>query len=355
MARALYLVSPRSFSGKSMLTLALAKDVQARGNVVHYFKPTGPYPVRAEGVLTDQDALFMADVLGLQTPPAQLCPVPLTDELHRKVLAGEAGDLLPMVKTAYDQVSAGADLVLVGGIGGMFTAGTALGLAAWQVAGALEAGTLVITGYEPERSVDELLAAQHLLGDRMLGAIFNAVRPVYRQQLESDVIPFLTRRGVTVFGSVPDDPVIHSISIAELVDGLNARVLVGEEHGDELVERFVIGAMHEEAALSHFRRLVNKGVVTGGDRSDLQRAALETSTKVLVLTGGIYPTNIILSAADEKRVPVLLVQDDTLTTIERIETMLGHLRVRQPRKIERAVELVRQHVDLDRLWAAAGV
>ncbi len=355
MAKALYLVSPRSYSGKSMLTLALAKDLQSRGKAIRYFKPMGPYPARVDGVVTDQDALFVAETLGLTTPPEQLCPVPLTEDLHRKVLAGTVGDLLPQVQAAYAQVSAGADLVLVGGIGAMFTAGTALGLAAWQLAGALEAGTLVITGYEPERSVDELLAAKHLLGDRLLGAVFNAVRPVYRQQLESDVIPFLTARGVPVFGILPDDPVIHSISIAELVDGLNARVLVGEAYQDELVERFAVGAMQEEAALSHFRRIVNKGVVTGGDRSDLQRAALETSTKVLILTGGIYPTNILLSLAAEKKVPVLLVQDDTLTTIERIEVMLGHLRVRQPRKIERALELIRQHLDLDKLWSAAGV
>ena len=37
----------------------------------------------------------------------------------------------------------------------------------------------------------------------------------------------------------------------------------------------LVGAMSVESALSYFRRKPNKAVITGGDRADIQLAALE--------------------------------------------------------------------------------
>jgi BioD-like phosphotransacetylase family protein len=355
MANALYLVSPRTASGKNLLALTLGKDAQQRGKRLAYFKPVGPFPVRVDGKVTDQDALTVAQALGLSIPPDVLCPVPLTEELHRQVLAGTVPDLLPHVKEAFADAARDAEFTLISGMGNLFSSGTAYGLTASTLAEQLEAHVLLSTSYERERTEDEVLAAQQLFGNRLLGIVLHDVRPNERTHVMADVVPFFERKGMPVFGSLPEDPILHSISVSEIADALNARVLVGEEHLDELVERFAIGAMNEEAALSHFRKVTNKAVITGGDRSDVQRAALETSTKVLILTGGIYPANVILSAAMERQTPVLLVWDDTLTTIERLEALTGRPRLRQPAKLERAVQLFREHTDLNRLWQAVGL
>jgi hypothetical protein len=82
-------------------------------------------------------------------------------------------------------------------------------------------------------------------------------------------------------------------------------------------------------------------VVTGGYRTDIQLAALETDTVCLVLTGGVSPNEIILARAREKGVAVLTVPDDTMSAVERFERLLGRLRIREPEKIRRGVELVR--------------
>lgn len=99
------------------------------------------------------------------------------------------------------------------------------------------------------------------------------------------------------------------------------------------VEHLVIGAMGSAAALSHFRRRANKVVITGGDRADLQLAALETSTSALVLTGSIRPPATVLDKAEEQQVPVIIVSDDTLTTVERSERVFGHIRFKQASKM----------------------
>jgi hypothetical protein len=95
-------------------------------------------------------------------------------------------------------------------------------------------------------------------------------------------------------------------------------------------------------------------VVTGGDRPDIQLAALQTSTRGLVLTGGLHPSAVILKRAQELGIPVLLVGGDTLSVVEEVERLKGRLRVRGEMKIAKARELFAKHVDLARLCDILG-
>jgi BioD-like phosphotransacetylase family protein len=351
----LYLTSTKAYAGKTLLATTLAKDAHQRGNSVQYFKPVGPYPVKVDGVWTDVDARHIASSIGLDTPPEQLCAVPMTDDFRSQSMAGTLPPLLPKVKACYDQVAEGADLVLVGGIGAVFSTGISFGLPAWDVADALDARVLVVSRYKPDRTIDEILAAARLFGGRMVGAVINAVRPDQLERVKTTAVPFLEERGVPVFGVLPEEPVLFAIPVKDLKEGLSAQVLCGENQLDNLVERFAVGAMTTESALSHFRKIANKAVVTGSDRSDIILAALETSLRALILTGGYEPAARVLSAAFQRNVPVLLVREDTYTTIEQIDSMLEHVRFRQPEKMEHAQRLVCKHLNLDRLWEALGV
>jgi hypothetical protein len=117
----------------------------------------------------------------------------------------------------------------------------------------------------------------------------------------------------------------------------------------------LVGAMGVESALSYFRRKPNKAVITGGDRADIQLAALETSTRCLILTGHLYPSPTVLNRAEELCVPVLLTKLDTLGTIEIIESYFGKSRFQQPQKIERFSALLDQNFDYASLYDALGL
>jgi len=65
----------------------------------------------------------------------------------------------------------------------------------------------------------------------------------------------------------------------------------------------------------------------------------------LVLTGGVAPNELILARAREKGVALLTVAEDTMATVDRFESLLGRLRIREPEKARRGVELVRAAVD----------
>ena len=158
-----------------------------------------------------------------------------------------------------------------------------------------------------------------------------------------------------MLGLLPKDPVLHSVTVKELAEAVGGEFLSGAEAGEEMVENFVVGAMGVEYALRYFRRTPRKCVITGGDRSDIQLAALETPTRCLVLTGDLRPSHTVLARAEELGVPVLLVKEDTLGTVTTIDEMLGKLRVREPKKIAHAIEQFEANLELAKLDRALGL
>ena len=142
---------------------------------------------------------------------------------------------------------------------------------------------------------------------------------------------------------------LSSVSVKEISELLGGQIICAEDKVNELVETFMVGAMGQEQALKFFRRKANKAVITGGDRADVQLAALETSTKCLILTGNFQPSTIVLGRAEELGVPMILVNFDTLTAVEKVGEIIGRVRFHEIKKIDKMVEVVRKYVDIDRL------
>ncbi len=139
-----------------------------------------------------------------------------------------------------------------------------------------------------------------------------------------------------------------SVTIRELAETLGGEVLCCEDRLDEYVENFSIGAMDVDSALNYFRRIPNKAVITGAHRSDIQLAAMETSTKCIILTGGLQTNDVVIGKAQTKGIPIISVAYDTYTTIDRIEVGMGKTSIREKRKVERAKELIDMEFDIKR-------
>jgi BioD-like phosphotransacetylase family protein len=199
-----------------------------------------------------------------------------------------------------------------------------------------------------------VLLARRLLGERCGGVVFNFVGPDEEETLSGALGNHLEARGIPVLGMLPRDDLLGAITVRELVEHLPAKLLCCEKALNELIVHFVIGAMGVASAAKYFRQLADKAVITGGDRADIQLAALQTATKAIVLTGNIYPSGPIVKRAQQLGIPLLLAPHDTLSTVEKMEQITGRLRVRQSAKVARARALFEKHVAMDRICALAG-
>lgn len=352
----LYITSIEPVSGKTALCVGIAQRMIRDGLSVGYMKPVSSQAHRVQGKIIDDDAVFVAQILGLKDDPELLAPVALTPEAVEEVLTGKSAVKWQQVlMDAFAKVSKGHDVIILEG-GGTLRDGYIVDLGTPHVANLLKAPELVILRYLSNVQVmDDALTAQKRLGDSMLGVVINAVPKLHMQFVQEVITKALAARDIKTFGVIPQDRLLLSISVGEIAAALNGQVLCCPDKMQELVEHLMIGAMSVDSALTYFRRKPNKAVITGGDRPDIQLAALETSTKCLVLTGNIHPSPIILGRAEEVGVPVILVNYDTLSTVEIIERFFGKTRFHQEKKLQRFVQMLDERFDYIELYRALGL
>jgi len=349
----LIIASTEPYAGKTGVTAALLLEAAERGVVAGYFKPFGTMPVTAGEHETDSDATYLSSLAALKVPAHIVCPVVRTHALVEQVLAGEAPAVVDRVMDSYRTVSNDVQVVFVEGPSDL-SQGTVFGLNLQRLAEMLCGRVLLLHRPGTAELPEELVHARDVLGDNLLGVLFNDVSLARLTATTTRVADYLDGEGIKVFGTVPHDAALSAVSVGEIVAELDGVVLAGEAGLEEPVESFMVGAMGQEKALRYFRRRARKAVVTGGDRSDVQLAALETDTRCVICTGGMAPSSIVLSRADELGIPMVLVEMDTLSAVEHMEVLFGHVRVHDATKVARIRELLAAHADLDSLFAALG-
>jgi hypothetical protein len=352
----IYITSAETVSGKTALCVGLGRRFAREGHKVGYIKPVSATARRLAGRTVDEDAQFARDALGSTDPIEIVSPVPITQDRISEIL-GDA-DIAAYERAlmdAYHQVSSTHDVIILEG-GSSLRQGYIVGLPTPHVSDLLDAPELVAIKYtDPIQVIDDALASKKRLGDSMLGVVLNVVP---RQQLEyaqTVVAKALSKRGVFVYAVLPQDRLLMSISVRELSEALSGEILCCQRAADELVENLMVGAMNVDSALTYFRRKPNKAVITGGDRPDIQLAALETSTKCVILTGNIQPSPIILGRAEEVGVPMIMVRQDTFSAVEVIEQVFSRARFRQEKKIQRFEKMLDDMFDFEALYRAIGL
>ncbi len=361
----LYITSVERYSGKTATCLALGKRFQADGLKIGYMKPLSLQPWRTSGpdgkaIIVDEDAAFIKEVLGLDTPLWDLSPVVITPEFLAEHLrqfnqGAKLDDLMRKVKQTFDKVSQGVDVLLLEG-GGSLREGYVVGLPTPEVVSALNGQVLVVVKYREEiRLLDDVLTASTRMGKALAGVILNRVPKEAEDFTHSLAVPFIEKKGIAVFGVLPEVRSLSAPTVGELIKVLDAEVLTKYLRPQALVENMTVGAMTAEAALSRFRRYSNKAVITGGDRTDIQLAALGTSTTCLILTGNLRPSPLVVKQAEEFGVAMLLVRLNTMETIEAIDRIFGRARMGETAKLKQYQTLLEEHCSFDRMYQVLGI
>ena len=356
MAATIYVASIERHSGKTALSIGLLHWFRKKGLEAGYMKPVSSTPHSEAGRLIDEDAAFVKSIFALSEPVEAMAPVFLTHDEVRSIVDGaDTGFFERRVVESYREVSRGKDVMVLEG-GSSLSEGRLVDLDAGRVSELLGARALVVVPrIETLEIVDEVLAARTSMGERMAGAVINNVLPHRMTYAGEKIKPFLEATGVRVFATLPRERMLLSVSVRELLEGLGGEAVCCEEGLDELVENLVVGAMSVESALTYFRRASQKAVITGGDRVDVQLAALETSTRCLILTGNLRPDALIIGLASERNVPIILTAYDTLKAIQVIENFFGKTRFHQRKKVDYFEGMLDKWMDFDALCAAIGV
>jgi hypothetical protein len=316
-----------------LVCAGLGRHLLGGGRRVGFFKPIIAGIKSPES--TDSDAQFMKHILALKEPINSLCPV----------IGGE-GELTSKIKQAYAKVSRGKDVVIVEGVWRQRPGGKPIE-ASYQVVEALDARVIIVEPYSEGLSKARSIYNYKDFGEYLLGVVVNKV-PSSRLSAQFD------RGGVDVLGVLPEDRILISLTVGELAEHIGGEILNCAEKSSELVEDFMLGAMTVDSGLDYFGRKDNKAVVVRGERPDMQLAALETSTKCLVVSG-VPPIHTVLRRAEDRGIPIILTKGDTISMVNSIELALGKTRFNQEKKLSRLGEIMEQQFNFQALYRGLGL
>ena len=117
----------------------------------------------------------------------------------------------------------------------------------------------------------------------------------------------------------------------------------------------MVGGLGLDSGESYFSLRENKAVIIRGDRPDVQMAALATTTSCMVATNDVEPIEYVVNEAELDEVPIILVRDDTLTTMDSLNSLQQGVRFNHPPKLERFASLMTEHVNLDAIYGALDI
>ena len=332
----LYVASDREGAGKTALCASLAREIGWRGTSVAVFKPVAGAGLRATSD-PDRDCYRKVWGRGVEGWPLD----PPGD--------GIAPGFLDAIREVFGRLVEGVDVVVVEGSCGLSPEDSR------RVADALDAKVLFLAAYRHDLSAARLKEWTSPFGDDLLGIVVNGLTRYRGTEARTRLLPTMKSEGLVSLGVIPEDRRLLGVTVGQLAEHLEARFVICEERSDALIEHLMVGGMSMDPGELLFGLRDGKAVIVRGDRPDIQMAALATPTSCLVLTQGIEPIEYVRHEAEQAGVAVLVVQGDTLGTMDALNTLADRARFDHLLKLERFVELVRQHVDLPTLLEGMGL
>jgi len=333
----LYITSLQRGIGKTAICAGIGKHLLGDGKKIGFFKPliadTKQPPIED----IDSDAVFMKQIFALEEPVDCLCPV----------ISGES-NLASRIKEACAAVSQSKDVVIVEGTGELNQTGR-------QVVEALGARVIIVESYSKVLPGARITSSCKDFGDYLLGVVLNRVPRSQLDRVRGEVSTHFGESGINILGMLPEDRLLFTLTVAELAEHIQGEVLSCADQSAELVENLMLGAMGVDPGPQYFSRRANKAVVIRGERPDMQLAALETSTRCLVLSGNTAPTPAVLSRAEDKKVPIILAKEDVATIVASIEDALNKTRFNQEKKLPRLAEIMEPHFNFQAVYQELGL
>ncbi|MBM3876467.1 MAG: hypothetical protein FJ386_07085 [Verrucomicrobia bacterium] len=351
-----FIAATRQNDGKTTTSLGLMAALQRHHRRIGYIKPVGQRFVEVAEHKIDEDTVLMDSVYKLNCPLADMSPIAIEPDFTRRYLQSSNYDaLVRRIHDAFDRVAWEKDFVLCEG-SGHAGVGAVFDLSNARVAKLLGAKVVIVSRGGIGKPVDEVALNQALFekeGVEIIGVIVNKVLPDKLGYVEDFTRRGLKRKGLELLGVLPHLPTLSNPTLASIQEELNAELLSGAAHRQNIVEDVIVGAMAAHNAAQFFKQGVL--LITPGDREDIllaaAAAAADPGQRVagIVLTGGLRPGPSTTEQVRALPCPVLLARDDSYDTASKVHDMIVKTRPDDTEKIALIRDLIAKHVDVQRI------
>lgn len=353
MSRAIYIATGEAESGKSILSLGLMRILLGRTRKVGYFRPIIEVrdPSKKDNHIETILAHFDLEM------EYEDCYALTGAEVIQKKTADKDGEILDAIIKKYKALEDRFDFILVEGTD--FSGETAFVELDVNAIIAKNLGIpVILVGTGKDKNTEELVTNLHLAYDsfmdkevKVLGIVANKVD---ENQVDNIAKILKTTVKEEIFiGVIPMIKSLNNPTIKEIVDELEADVLIGEEQLDNQFENSAVGAMQLRNFLQHLK--ANCLVITPGDRADVILSSLQASIsdnypKIsgILLTGGLTPEEPIMQLIQGLReiVPILAIKKGTFEVANRIGAIRSHIYPTNDQRIYTSLNTFDKYVNI---------
>jgi BioD-like phosphotransacetylase family protein len=369
--RHLYLAATGQNRGKTTASLGLMDLFLGEGLRTGFMKPVGQRTIiDGAGVPADEDAVLVKAVYDLGEPMTVMSPVHIQRGFTKAYIAGDVvEDLGARIAAAHATFKDDKEVLLIEGTGHAGV-GAVIGLSNAVVAALLRAPAVIVSEGGVGRPIDEIvLNASHFAahGVPVAGAIVNKVNVDAQPGIATILEKGLARYGIPLLGVIPYRPILSSPSLAMILEGIRAELLVAGPDLDLVIGGISVAAMEPHHVLQHVigRRIV----IVAGDREDvivalarahraeMRRPAVirgeaEPSTVGFVLSG-YRPRPAVVDEIQRANLFACFLDEDTYMVASDVHDLLVKTHASDRGKIEMIKSIVAASLDADRMLAAA--
>ncbi|WP_346863008.1 phosphate acetyltransferase [uncultured Draconibacterium sp.] len=356
MKTGIYITNTERSTGRSIVSLGILKLLLSKVSKVGYFRPIiNDYPMGKR----DNHIETMLSYFNLDMEYKDAYGFTMSQVVKYKNLGQEAR-LIDQIIGKYKELEERFDVVLVEG-SDFDGKGVAIEFDLnVEIAKNLSIPTILISSSHDKEMKDavanlDLAVKTYAENDVLIQAVFmNRVPENDMDEMRKELLQVIPKE--TYIEIIPEVKGLGSPTVREIVEELDGVVLYGEKLLCRQVDRYSVGAMQLRNFLD--RLTENTLVITPGDRSEIILGALQANVSTnypsiagIIVTGGMRPEEQILKLIDglSSIVPIIMVEDATFITAQKISNVKPQIRPGITRKLDLSISTFEKYVDAEHL------
>ena len=362
--KSIYIAATDQHIGKTTTTLGLLATLKHKGINVGYCKPVGQKWVHWSGKRVDKDAALFADTMGFEVEPDIHSPVIVESGFTAKYVENpQKEQLRNALINAANKLHRRHDLVVHEGTGHPGV-GAVIDHSNADVAKLLGSGVILVAKGGIGRTVDRLLLCKRYfdyINVPVLGVIINKVVPEKMEKISRILHKRLAKENIEILGMLPFVAELAYPMISTVVRQVKGTVICGQNNLNSIVQGTIAGSLIDLESLDTDKqyllvvsiRRLNDALAKLQKIWEHQQMLPNLAGVILTGDAPLKPEDFdYLSGHD---IPAFKTNYDTYESIIKLSHLEVKINTRTPHKIRRAIELFKQHVDVDRITRLLGV
>lgn len=358
-ASSLYVAATNQHVGKTTSTLGLVSVIRKNGVNIGYCKPVGQRFLDLKNIRVDKDTLLFADLLGFELQPDHHSPVILGQGATTAYLDDPQNfHFKEDIVNAANYLQEHHEFVIFEGTGHPGV-GSIVNLSNADVARLVDSAVIMIVEGGIGSTIDRLNVSLAMFREQkipVMGVIVNKVMPEKIEKVRYYVGKKLREMGLPLLGVMPYDEALAHPIISTICDAVNGTVIENTDQMERQVEDIMAGSLID---INRIKESKNILLVVGADRVNNAIHKIDLLSQVndieksplagIVATGEGDINEASLEYIKRHHLPLIRTHLDTYGSVIKISKIEVKINLSTPWKIDRAITLIEENVDLSRI------